>query len=69
MEMTTDSSPQTKLRGARMELIEEMKCSAADSAPSSDVALEVTNYLTMRHLKTISNPLSFWCERQKTFHF
>ncbi len=46
-----------------------MKSCAADAAPSSDVAVEVTNYLTMRHTKIVSNPLSFWCENQKTFPF
>ena len=66
-----EMSPESKKRKMRQQLMDEMHIASTSHTgleTSSDVALEVTNYLTMRRAGAAgTDPLEFWQQHSATF--
>lgn len=65
-------SPDSKKRKMRQQLMDEMRIASTSSQigldTPSDVAMEVTNYLTMRRASVAgTDPLEFWQRHSSTF--
>ena len=65
-----DENPESKKRRMRLQLLDEMRVASTSTSfdTPTDVAMEVTNYLTMRCSGALSDDtLSFWQRHAQTF--